>query len=101
MFDFYKSILPGKNKGLPRKKFKEFLRRTPDLSKRLSPKDKVGLEKEVFPSFFGREISKKEVASGIENLRRQRVQTKNWDQREELQSKIKVLKKVKKKPWHV
>ena len=84
-------------KGFPRRKLKDVLRRIPDFSKRLTPQEKIGLEKEAFPSFFGREISKKEVTMGIENLRKQRCEVKDLNDKAELESKIKVLKKLKKK----
>ncbi len=91
------SIFEKTPTGIPRKEFKEILRKTFDPTRRLTPHERVAVEKSVFPPSYGEEISKKDISICVKTLKQKKFQTRNLQEKAKIDNKINLLERLKRK----
>ena len=90
------SIFDKSFRGAPRKDFKKALGDVKDFSytNRTSKKEREKMEKELFPSNKGADISRTEVEKKIKELKKKKFKVLHHKERLELDKEINVLKKL-------
>ena len=87
----------NKKDSVSRKEMRSALKRSPISrvgtgGKKYTQRERMGFEKELFPSKYGKEISRKEYRTVLEKMRRTKL-GKSAGERMQIQRKINALKK--------
>lgn len=96
-----KSLLNKTPFGVSRNDLKTTLRKTKysgvDSSRQFDEtKERVDLEKKLFPQKFGNYINSKEVRTVERNLQQEKAKTSNQEEKSRIAKEINILKNIKK-----
>jgi len=96
-----KSIFKKTPFGVPRKDMRIALRKTPykgtDYLRQFDErKERIALEKKLFPQKFGNYVNQKEIRTVEKGLRKEQAKTNNLAERNRIAKEINILKNIKK-----
>lgn len=96
-----KSIFKKSSFGVPRKYLRMALGKTPysgvdSLRQFDGRKERVDLEKKLFPQKFGNYVDPKEISTVERNLQREQARTGNPEEKSRIAKEINILKNIKK-----